>query len=194
MSFTQKAIQFPGLLGHLEKHWGPLTGSWTSGENDQDLPFHLCLFENVPFEGANTLVTTGVSETVVSLENGTDVRQELVMCVEPPHPAFLLTAPLLFTGMHIQQNKQAVMYGDLITLPEPIEGTDKTSLYATAPHYFPPESGIYHGTEPLTMMVWLVPVTDAETKFIVEEGFQAFENLMGEKDPDVTDLTRSSVV
>ncbi|MEV0902417.1 suppressor of fused domain protein [Actinoplanes sp. NPDC049802] len=42
-------------------------------------------------------------------------------------------------------------------------------------------------------IVWLVPVTSGEAKFIADYGRQRFEQLLSEQDPDLMDGDRPSI-
>ncbi len=69
------------------------------------------------------------------------------------------------------------------------------ALYVAIPVYFPDASQLYEPVEgdPI-VLAWLVPVTATEARFAKEHGYDAFEDLLVEKDPDLRDLGRAAIV
>ncbi|MET7355502.1 suppressor of fused domain protein [Streptomyces mirabilis] len=66
-----------------------------------------------------------------------------------------------------------------------------TSLYAGLPVYFDDDFfsvTIENGSD--VAIVWLIPITDQETDFIREKGWEAFEDALVRQDPDLLDPAR----
>ncbi|WP_229853337.1 suppressor of fused domain protein [Streptomyces violascens] len=86
---------------------------------------------------------------------------------------------------------QAILRGDVVPLPTPLPGGTMTSLYAGLPVYFDDDFfsvTIENGSD--VVIVWLIPITDQETAFIRDKGWQAFEDALARQDPDLLDPAR----
>src|SRR6266487_252131 len=74
-----------------------------------------------------------------------------------------------------------------------LEGTTMSALYSTVPTYFPDEFQlIEEGEEPIDIG-WLIPIYRSEATWIREHGYEAFESLLVEQDPDVMDFGRPPI-
>lgn len=69
------------------------------------------------------------------------------------------------------------------------------AIYATSPFYFPSAFEVFEpaGLGPVNI-TWLIPVLREEGKFIQEQGWEAFEELIATKEPDLVDMERPSLV
>jgi hypothetical protein len=68
------------------------------------------------------------------------------------------------------------------------------SLYCAAPVCFPHGLSVYTGFAEPFVLVWLVPITVAETEYVRNYGWREFETLLELEDPDLSDLGRPAVV
>ncbi len=62
------------------------------------------------------------------------------------------------------------------------------------PLYFPESFEVYEHDLESTMFLWLVPITREELQYVREGGGQRFQELLVERDPDLLDLARESIV
>lgn len=119
-----------------------------------------------------------------------------MLCVHRSIGERNVPAVLQQVGVEILGTGRAVLRGDLIELGGAvIAGTSMTGLYATLPVYCndafascPVEDG------PEVAIVWLVPVHPSEADFVRTSGWQAFEHLLQEQDPDLFDPLRAPLV
>ena len=105
--------------------------------------------------------------------------------------------PLSASGDHIRQERQknlALLRGDVIGPGEPlVEGAEVSALYVTAPCYFPVEFGGYSDQEGEIVIAWLAPITTEEADYIIGHGWNAFEDVLADQDPELVDFGRSGV-
>ena len=92
-------------------------------------------------------------------------------------------------------NDSAILRGDVLGPHEPILiGTLMNSLYVSLPVVYPKKFWELNETTPETVMVWAVPIHESEAAYVRNKGWEAFEDLMVEKDPDLFDLKRKPMV
>lgn len=73
-------------------------------------------------------------------------------------------------------------------------GSELDALYATAPVYLPDAFAVAPLTSDLVChIVWLVPISPVERGYIASHGWEAFEQILVDQDPDLLSLSRPSV-
>lgn len=176
---------------HLERHLGPMERGWASS----NVPgVQVCLFPDQPFKGAFTLATLGLSNTVLTLGGGREVRQELLLgCLDARQVDDL--AKLLFAIAELVLTAgQALLRGQVIPLGERIVDSSANALYASIPVVFPEGLETIEDSTPATVVVWLVPLMAPETALVSSVGWSEFEVHLESADPPLFDLHRVSSV
>jgi O-acetyl-ADP-ribose deacetylase (regulator of RNase III) len=148
-------------------------------------------FDDQPFEGSATFVTRGIAGDSLRRFDEGDTRQEFLLCCESTFDA---PRVLRWAAAQVLESGFGLMRGAVLSLDEPIApGSRLVALYATYPVYHDEKLAVWRGTDPPTAIVWLVPVTFAEAKFVEKKGWEVFEELLEKRDPDLVDFTRHGV-
>lgn len=148
-------------------------------------------FDDEPYEGVTTFVTKGLAAGPLRRFDEGETRQELLFCA----PAGFEAAPLLrWAAREIHASGFGLMRGAVLTLDDPIApGSRLGAVYATYPVYHDEQLAEWRGTEPPTAVVWLVPITIGEAKYVEKRGWEPFEELLEKRDPDLLDFSRHGV-
>ncbi|MCC6743676.1 MAG: O-acetyl-ADP-ribose deacetylase [Acidobacteria bacterium] len=148
-------------------------------------------FDDLPFEGTSTFVTRGVGAEAMRRFDEGETRQELLMCCDATFDAARV---LRWAADQALESGFGLMRGAVLSIDEPIvPGSRLVALYATYPVYHEERLAAWRGSDPPTAIVWLVPVTYAEAKFVEKRGWEAFEELLEKMDPDLVDFARHGV-
>jgi hypothetical protein len=119
---------------HLEQHLGPMD----RGCSSDSLPgVQVCLFRNRPSPGVVTLTTLGLSNTVLGMSEGREVRQELLLAVRDERPAAELAKLLTYVAGCPIRRRGALLRGDVVPLGDKVEGSAGEMLHASLPVVFP---------------------------------------------------------
>lgn len=117
------------IAEHLERYLGRIDRGWSS----DSLPgVQVCLFPDCPEQGLITLATLGLSNKVLGLGVGREVRQEIIIAFRPVTASIdEFVRVLMQFAERIGLDGRAVLRGDVIE----IEGMEPThgSLYAAIP-------------------------------------------------------------
>jgi len=157
--------------------------------------FDIFRYDDVPFEGASTLCTVGISDVQLHHSDRSMIRNELLFTLHTEYLSDELYNLMFAVGTMLLEEKEGVVPGQLMELEEPIiDGSSMEALFFYSPIYFPEEMYIYKKTDPPVAFVWAIPVTRQEMMYIEDKGHESFSDLLEDADPDMTDLFRSSVV
>jgi hypothetical protein len=185
-----------GLVDHLERYLGEISGGWTEAPDGTPMPFQVV--EYVPtVEHTIIYSTLGLSEHVLdSPHTDEKYRLEAMMMV----PAKLRGGPipgiLLEIGRLLIEAREMPSVGSLFRNVAPLrEVSTMDTLYFGRPLFYPPEFAAFPSDDIGVNIGWLLPVSDAEADFVEREGWEAFERLMRQReDVDPIDLDRGSLV
>jgi hypothetical protein len=76
-----------------------------------------------------------------------------------------------------------------------VEGSPLTEILLGYPLFHPLDfEMIQHADGSHTHLLWVIPIYLSERAYIRENGYRAFEELLGEKKADTSDLWRAPVV
>lgn len=184
-----------GLIEHIERHLGTIIEGWPEEIDGVAAPCMVVRTERGPTDGSQTLVTLGLSKSLLALSDDRTVRLELVVAFRDRARVGHFPGVLRDLARECVQRGKAVARGQVLgprgTL---VEDTRLAALYVSNPVYFPapfrrfdPPSG-----GPI-VFVWLVPITAAEADYVGTHGWQAFEQRLEEVDPDLLDFDRADV-
>jgi hypothetical protein len=176
---------------HLEAYLGPVDYGWSS----ESLPgIQICLFRNKPSPGVLTITTLGLSNTVLSMDAGRRVRQELVVGVTGDEDVPNFAKLLLHVADQLLSSRRALLRGDVVALPSSVAlGSAAEALYASIPTAYPDEFWTLDDSSPPTVFVWLFPLLPSEASFVANEGWDEFEIRLEERNCDPFDVRRIAV-
>jgi hypothetical protein len=185
------------LIGHLEGRLGRLVYGWSRNPDGEPMPFQVARFEGGAYEGVLGFATVGLGlHELESPTTGRPLHLELTLCVHEVVGERNVPALMQQVALRVLESGQALLRGDVIELGGyVIAETAMTGLYATMPVYFDESfatCSTENGTE--TAIVWLVPVHPSEAEFVRTRGWQAFEEVLQEQDPDLFDPLRAPLV
>lgn len=181
------------IIQQIENHLGPVDQGWK--DNDADTNLQIISVRDCPEETVSTFLSLGMSNHVLEMTNSRKVRQELVFSTYTLSISNLITSFLMSLCEAILSRGQAVLRGEVIPLSSSLAqrlGFD--FIYCTIPIFFDDDFSSYDETSPSTVMVWVVPIHRKEAEFIEYNGWELFEDLLEEKDPDLYSLVRESIV
>jgi hypothetical protein len=158
------------------------------------LPFTIAKIVRQPTPDATTFVTLGLSVCHRHFPSGAPARQELVFASYASFDDANIQGLLGAVGMDGVRQHSALSRGSVQGPAGPLfPVTRLEALYASLPAYFPDQLGDCRTTSGETHFMWLVPIAAAEAAFIRMHGWQRFEDLLVEQDPDLLDLHRAPI-
>ncbi|MBC8733041.1 suppressor of fused domain protein [Paraburkholderia sp. UCT2] len=182
------------IIEHLETNLGLIAEGWKDDSATGDV-LQVVRFADQPCKGASTFSTIGLSESKVLLSKGKYCRQEFIFAAWDSYPAAHVASFLLTFATYVRDQKRPLLRGDVVGPSVPlIPGVAADSIYATSPVIFPEPLVCYDGDAIPTVIVWLVPLIEAECLFVKEHGWNRFEDALENANPDLFDLSRLSIV
>lgn len=121
------------LLSHIENNLGYL--SWA--EKDRSIDVKVACFSNSPWSRYNTYVTLGLSEYPLQMEDGREVRQEILYsCIDGVK--YNWVPSILFNiSEYLVRDRTALLRGQIIgPLPEHVFRQNRY-LYVSIPSIYP---------------------------------------------------------
>lgn len=180
----------------LEGSLGYISRGWSKTLSGVDMPFQVVEYEEgKPFEGTITYSTLGFSNIALNKGNSAGViRHELFLSLPVELKNSNAPAVLQQVGMIVLSKDKAYSRGDVIQGEGYLfEGYKFNTLYVSSPVYFPDDFHVYEGTETV-VQISLFPIFDEEAKFIEANGWEAFEDILEQKEADLIDLSRGSMI
>lgn len=190
----------PGLIEHIERYLGTIQRGWKVSPDGAPMPFQVVECRRTAIDDVIAFITLGLSHTELAMSECPDcgprtVRQELLFLARTGGGDLPVPSLLQQVGQEALRQGTAYLRGEVIGPRGPLFGSRLEALYVAAPVYQPDEfAGCTEvdGTE--RVIAWLVPITGEEAAFVRSWGWRAFESLLVEKNPDLTDTARLSVV
>ena len=172
------------LIGHIERNLGTIIGSWKLPEEDG---LQVLKFQHRPFEGVDTYCSLGMSNNVLTLNNGRDIRQEFIFSVDSKKYKEEEVASFLLTCCQgIKRSGVGVLRGELIGPGESvIPDVKSNSLYCSIPVFFQDSFNVYHSDSDSVVFVWLLPLTNSDFNYVNNSGWNDFEDKLEEVDLDM---------
>lgn len=180
----------PNVVAHLEGHLGEIEAGWSQDGEGVAPPFKVVRFGSGPVPGRVVFSTLGLSDAALPSRNSDRlIRHEFVMIVQDrlrngPVPGLLqqIAREVLASGF-------ALSRGDVIGPRGPVFAMSQMeAFYAAIPVFLPDAFGSCGDV----VMVWLVPISRNEANFVHDKGWSAFEDMLVDADPDLTDEDRVS--
>lgn len=103
------------IIEHFEKFLGPVQQGWretNAQENDPRLM--VVRFSNTPFEAASTYATIGLSDHLLELADGRQVRQELLFAAHDNYASDEIASFLLSFSEFVRSKSWALARGDVV--------------------------------------------------------------------------------
>jgi len=181
------------LIEHIENHLGEIDQGWKLIESTSSIK--VVRFLDVPFDDAVTYVTLGLSSYSLSLSEARQGRQELLFTAYKHFSSEDITSFMIPFAEYMLSKGQALLRGDAVGPSQTlIPNVQVNGVYSTCPVIFDDEFALFEGTTPPTVLVWLIPLLSDESDFIKKSGWSSFEDMLEEKDPDLWDLNRLSIL
>ncbi|WP_143234454.1 suppressor of fused domain protein [Paractinoplanes atraurantiacus] len=188
----------PVLIDHLERRLGRMTNSWR-GDSRPGLPtFNVGGFADGVIADTTSYATLGLSK--LPLHHPSHDRHffvELIAAAHDPAGAFRdsFLGALEFMWTRSLNSREVVLRGDVVSLPSEVMVASRFSfLYAALPVYYDDafKSVVVESGDEVAV-VWLVPITSSEAKFVAERGWKEFEQELVKIDPDLLDMSRQAI-
>lgn len=171
------------LINHIEKYLGKITsGESITTEEFGKLQF--LKFENQPFENIVTYSTLGLSNHILNIKDGKDVRMELIASVNDTEEGSAINDLLHYIAHKMLINHKAILRGQVIPIPNNILRNSFESVYVSIPVFFEEEFASLKGTDPDVIFAWVFPLFRNEADFIQKEGWNKFEDYLQENEID----------
>lgn len=181
------------LISHLEHSLGEIDQGWKA--KDGAGLVQVVRFTNQPFNGVMTYVTLGLSNTLLPMSQGREIRQELIFSAYDKFSAEEIVSFMLSFCDYILAQNKALLRGDIVGPSDPlIPNVAVDSVYASIPAIFDERLSTYRGSSPNTVMVWLIPLRKDETNFVRTNGWSQFEDILERENPDLMELNRMSTI
>jgi hypothetical protein len=186
------ADRSPPLIAHVEQHIGRIS---RGSELSSDRGIQAVIVDGHPTLDATSYLTLGLSNHVLTGPSGRQFRQELLGASYTRFAELNPDANLLTVAHDLLQAQRAASRGEVIGPAGPVvPGSSLEAYYCSLPAYFSGELTGFRGSVPATTFIWLVPISHAEAHYVWEHGWSKFEDLLVERDPDLLDLMRPSIV
>lgn len=182
------------IIEHVESYLGKIDQGW-SAPPESSSKFSIACFRDQPVEGVSTYVTLGLNHHILSMPEKREVRQELVLSAFESVPSDEIVSFMLrFTDLVLSRH-EALLRGQVVGPGQPLfSGSAVNAIYASMPVIFEEGFNTFEGTSPPTVLVWLIPIFSDEARYIEEHGWEDFEDILEQKDPDLWDFGRQSVI
>lgn len=180
------------IIEHMEKHLGTIAEGY---EADSEGAVSVLRFENIPEKEVVTYTTLGLSEHVLKVSEFKSVRQELIFSAYREYSSDDIVSFLISFSDYICIKHDALLRGEVIGPSSSIvKGTNMNSIYASIPVLYRNDLRTYYGSDPATVFVWLIPLTDQESMYVKDRGWEDFEDALENSEVDLWDLNRPSLV
>jgi hypothetical protein len=165
---------------------------WTLPESSNGV--QVVRFRGRPVATASTCVTIGLSRHILQMPGGREVRQELAFTAYDHFNAEGIASFLLTFSDHIVKKHAALLRGQVVGPSDPIiSGISLNAVYVAIPVLFDDSFATFDNTSPPTVFVWALPLHTSEANYVRYNGWNALEDLLEEKDPDLLDLNRQPI-
>lgn len=181
------------FIEHVEKYLGKISLGWKDKSVTDGL--QVVSFSHSPFEAVDTFMTIGLSHHELTVSDKKKVRQELVFSTSDTELSNLIVSCLFFICESILKDHSALLRGQVVRLPkEAAEKLGFEAVYCAIPVFLDDDLATFNGSQPPTVIVWVIPIYKSEADFIDVNGWDKFEDVLEEKDPDLFFLRRAPVI
>lgn len=184
------------LIGHYEKYLGAIQHGWSRSADATEMPFQVVECRGGPFQGISAFATAGMSrKELMSATSRKVIRQELLFAAPTDFGARNIPGLLQQIGTQAIVRGLAYLRGDVIGARGCLlERKAFEAVYVTIPVYFPEALKTCKSDEGYDIVIaWLVPITRPEALYVREHGWEKFESLLQQEDPNLFDFDRTSL-
>lgn len=136
-----------------------------------------------------------MSNHVLSQRTGRDARLELLCCSLDQPPSWEIVELMAVVGRDVVASHAAMARGQVLGPAGPlVTGSELEAFYCSLPMFWPDDFAQFDGMDPTVTIVWLVPISRAEASYVRDRGWDAFEDLLVEHEPDLRDWHWPSIV
>lgn len=188
----------PALIEHLEGRLGTIVGAW-KGADETGLPrVNIAYMEGGRIENATGYASIGLSRTPLFRDD--DEKPYYIEFVAGEYlqgeVADSFFPRVLEEVVNVcQKERRLIVRGEVLQVPSMITSSGRFKyLYAALPVYYDPDFKsveVEDGSK--VAIVWLVPIMEGEAKFVLDKGWDVFEQELLKHDPDLFDLTRNPI-
>jgi hypothetical protein len=181
---------------HLEQFLGEMEGGWSYDASRDQMPFQVVRFGKGSGPNSIAFTTLGLSKHVLhSRVTGQELRQELMMLVPDSLRDGPVPGVLQQVGVELIETKHALLRGDVLgPRGQLFQASNMEAVYVAMPVYFPDEFAVCKEDDHDILIVWLVPITRTEAAYVRMNGWEAFEQMLVDRDPNLIDVYRPSIV
>ena len=180
------------LPEHIEEYLGTIESGWHLKDETGDI--QIVKVSGRPAPGVVTYSTLGMSWATLPMRGDRVVRQELLFSVYERYPATKIASFLITFCKSVLSRGRALLRGEVVGPHQTIiAGVAADSVYSTVPVMFDPRLATFSGSEPPTVFVWLIPIMSSEAKFVKLNGWNKFEDMLENNQPDFWDMDRRTL-
>jgi hypothetical protein len=180
------------LIDHLERYLGPIQGGWREADG-VPLGFQIAWFRPPAHEGVVAYATLGLSRHVLQ-GPAMEAREELVVAVREEFRSDRITSVVADLAQILLQGHRPILFGEVLPPRDPIvPGSSLTSFYAAPPSFLENEFREYRGSNPVTLLLWMIPVSTNEAALIATHGGKWFERSLLDQPSEAFDLRRTDI-
>ena len=142
-------------------------------------------FRDRPFHGSNTIITQGINDFSDCSKDFIFIFSDFTEELKGELIALIAT----YLDFHYFKYECNISYGDILYVPnfELISGYNFEAFYTLHPAYF-------KGILDIDNYIWLLPIFKDEYDFLKKHGSSCFQDILVEKDPDLSNLKRASLI
>jgi len=180
------------LVIHLEKTLGPIATGW-KGDSHHD--FSVVRFDQVPIAGVTAFSTLGLGRHPMQLnKSGVRIRVEFMVLIRTEQSTGPIANVLHSIASEVVSAGRTYLRGEVANFRAPfIPESEMEAIYFTRPTYFNDVFSSASESGHQVSLVWLVPISRAESQFVAIHGWNAFEDWLETVDPDLTDISRPTM-
>jgi hypothetical protein len=181
------------ITDHFEKYLGRFESGW----GDKSCRIQVVQFKQQPFDGAITYATIGMSHIILPFSESKSIRHELLFSAHESFSSEDIASFLLSFSEFVLSKSQALWRGDVVGPSTPIiDGVAMNAVYASIPVIFDRNLAVFSESDlvPPIVLVWILPIFEQEAKFVKSNGWEMFESILEEINPDLLDLNRPCVI
>lgn len=181
------------IIEHAENFLGKISQGWKEKSSSDGLK--VVCFKNAPFEAIDTFMTAGLSRHELRISEEKKVRQELIFPISGAGLSEIVVSLMLLICELILIEHDAVLRGRVIRLPwDEAKKLGFDAVYCAIPVFMDDEFATFFGTQPPTVIVWVIPIYKSEADYVDVNGWSKFEDLLEEVDVDLFSLGRKPII
>jgi hypothetical protein len=184
------------LVDHIELFAGKISEGWSADNAGNIQRFQIIKTEGGPISGTKCYFSLGLSEQHLIGPEKRTCLQELVFIQKSTYLGFPIVGAMQLLANAVIDSARPILRGETVRFDDLVfEGTEMAGLYVTNPVYFDDNFSVCKLSDGREVnFCWLVPITKKEISYIDDTGWSKFEDLLQDKNPDLTDLFRASII